>query len=247
MSELLVERLAERAASSDGAPAVLRVRFDAPRRRNAINADTTRTLLKTLLDEPEAIVVLGSTTPGIFSAGADLTVDAATRARISDDLYACYELMITRPGPVLAVVEGSAVGGGAQLTTAADLRFASPAARWRWVGPGHGLAVGAWILPDLVGRSRALDLTLSARWVDADRALAIGLVSDVDDDPWSTALRVVDTLLAGDPAAVARVKQVATRPHLLAALAQERRRNREEWTGWAPTAREAAAEGRGSR
>ena len=223
-----------------------RILLDAPGRRNALGPAAVDRLLELVAGEPEDLVVLGSSTPGIFSAGADLTLDDATRARLSDRLYELYDALLRRPGPVVAVVEGPAVGGGAQLTTAADLRVASPAARWRWAGPGHGLAVGAWIVPDLLGRGRGLDLTMTGRWLPAEEALAAGFVTAVTDDPWQAALDLAGRLARADRSALARVKQIATSEGLLGRLAEERRRNRESWNGAAPGPREAAAEHRGS-
>ncbi len=237
MDELTVEPLERLRPGLPGR----RILLDAPRRRNALTPATVDRLHELLAADPDDPVVLGSTSPDVFSAGADLSVDDATRARLSDRLYEVYEQMVRRPGPVVAVVEGPAVGGGAQLTTAADLRVASPAARWRWAGPGHGLAVGAWIVPELVGRARGLDLTMSGRWLAADEALAAGLVTTVTDDPWTATAELLDRLAQADAAALARVKQVATRQGLLDRLAEERRLNRESWTGAAPTPREAAA------
>lgn len=219
--------------------APLRVRIDAPARRNALTLATVQHLHRLLDEEPTRTVLLGSTTTGIFCAGADLDVDDATRARLSDELYACYLQMVTRPGIVIAVVDGAAVGGGAQLSTAADLRTASSAARWRWVGPGHGLAVGAWILPSLVGRARALDLMLTSRWLHVDEAVCAGLVSRVDDDPWSAAARIASNLAEADADAVARVKRIATTGILLDRLRAEREQNRASWSGAAPSPRDA--------
>jgi enoyl-CoA hydratase/carnithine racemase len=227
---------------SPGTPG-LRVLLDAPARRNALTLPAVDRLRELLDAEPEHPLVLGSTTPGIFSAGADLTLDDGTRARLSDRLYEVYEVMVRRPGPVIAVVEGAAVGGGAQLTTAADLRVATPAARWRWAGPGHGLAVGAWIVPELLGRARGLDLALTGRWLSADEALAAGLVTAVTEDPWGVTSQLLGRLARGDRAALGRVKQVATSGDLLDRLALERRGNR-DWSGTAPEPREAAAEHR---
>jgi len=222
-------------------------RLDAPRHRNALSLATVEHLQRVLADDPVSTVLLGSTTPGIFSAGADLRADDQTRARLSDQLYACYELMVSRPGLVIAVVDGPAVGGGAQLTAAADLRIASTAACWRWVGPRHGLAVGAWILPELVGRSLALNLTLTGRWLPAQEAVRAGFISGLAEDPWEAALDTAQALAEADPSALTAVKRLATRPGLLRQLMEERRRNRDTWTGRAPSARAAAEEARRSR
>jgi enoyl-CoA hydratase len=242
MSDLRLEPL----EGPDGADIGVRLLLDAARRRNALTLETVERLYAALQEDPERTVLLGSTTPDIFSAGADLQVDDATRVRLSDRLYACYESMVTRPGIVIAVVEGPAVGGGAQLATAADLRVCSPGARWRWVGPGYGLAVGAWILPDLVGRGRALDLTLTGRWLDAEEAAATGMVARVTTEPWVVGAGLAATLAGVDPAALARVKSISTHPGLLERLRDERTRNKESWSGSAPTARAAAEEGRRS-
>lgn len=229
MSDLRIEPLS---ATSRHRARVLRL--DAPQRRNALTPATVKHLLAELHEEPDEVLVLGSSTAGVFCAGADLSVEDAARASLSDELYACYELMVTRPGPVLAVVEGAAVGGGAQLSAAADLRIASPSARWRWVGPGHGLAVGGWVLPELVGRSRALELTMTGRWLDAAEAAAAGFARVVDD-PWAEVATVLDALAPVQPAALARLKRIATHGPLLQRLRAERSENFAAWTGAVPS------------
>lgn len=210
------------------------VRLTRPNRRNALDLATVEALLEAMRADPQQPVVLGSATPGIFCAGADLGVSAEERAEASDRLYECYEVMVRRPGLVVAVVDGAAVGGGAQLTTAADVRIAGPNARWRWVGPAHGLAVGAWILPDLLGRSRALDLALTGRWLELEEARQSGFVHRVVADPWVAATELLDQLARAHPDALGRVKEIATRPETLRALTRERRQNREAWDGRAP-------------
>lgn len=227
MSDLQVDRPGELGGA-------VRVCFNRPARRNALTYDVVEQLDALLRDDRRSTVVLGSTTAGIFSAGADLDTDDETRTRLSDLLYACYEHLVTRDGVVIAVVDGAAVGGGAQLCAAADLRIASQRARWRWVGPGHGLAVGSWILPDLLGRSYALDLTLTSRWLGADEGVRAGFVSRLEDDPWQRTAKIARGFADADADALARVKQISTRPHLLEALRAERERNRAAWSGRAP-------------
>ncbi len=243
MSDLRVDQPVYEASNNGGA---LRVRIDAPARRNALTLGTVEHLHAVLTEYPAATLLLGSTTSDIFSAGADLDVDDESRARLSDLLYACYERIITRPGIVIAVVEGAAVGGGAQLTAAADVRTISAGARWRWVGPGHGLAVGAWILPSLLGRSRGLDLTLTSRWLGAEEAVAGGFAARIDDDPWQRAHVLAAATERMDTDALTRIKQVATSPGLLERLAYEREQNRASWSGGAPSARAASRDGRQS-
>jgi enoyl-CoA hydratase/carnithine racemase len=201
-----------------------------PERRNALDVELARALRDALGQDRAAPVVLGSADPRVFCAGADLTIPDADRATVSDLLYECYEIMITRPGPVIAVVAGPAVGGGAQLAAAADLRIAGPAARLRWAGPaGRGLAVGAWVLTDLVGRGRAMELALTGRWVQAGEALAMGLVNRVEDDPGQVAAGVAAELAAQGPGVSAKVKSVTAAGGLLDRLHAERRVNRSAW------------------
>jgi len=201
-----------------------------PERRNALDVALARALRDALGQDQATPVVLGSTDPRVFCAGADLTIPDAGRATVSDLLYECYEIMITRPGPVIAMVAGPAVGGGAQLAAAADLRIAGPGARLRWTGPaGRGLAVGAWVLADLVGRGTAMELALTGRWVEAGEALALGLVNRVEDDPGQAAAAIAGELAAQDPGISAKVKSITAAGGLLDRLHAERRANRSAW------------------
>ena len=203
-----------------------RLRLARPERRNALDVDLMVAVRDAIAAEPETPVLLGSADPQVFCAGADLTISDSERSIVSDLIYDCCETMITRPGPVISVITGAAVGGGAQLAAASDLRIAGPGARLRWigppgtgqgvgpgtgqgvgpgpgqgVGPGPGLAVGAWLLPDLVGRGAAMDVVLTGRWVEAAEALALGLVNRVSDDPERDAEQIAADLAARGAAA----------------------------------------------
>jgi enoyl-CoA hydratase/carnithine racemase len=176
--------------------------------------------------------VLGSSEPGSFSGGADLDLEDGERAELSDQLYRLYQRMLLSPAPIVAAIEGAAVGGGAQLALACDIRIGSPSARLRFVGPGHGLAIGSWGLPSLVGRGRAIELCLSMRPVDAEEALKLGLLDRVEEDPSAAALELATGFLELDADAVTRVKSVVrTASGVLAALEEERRGNLESWSG----------------
>jgi enoyl-CoA hydratase/carnithine racemase len=207
-----------------------RLLLAAPQRHNPLTPGLARALRDAFAVDPAEPVVLGSTDPAVFCAGADMTIEEAERAQVSALLYECLEIMITRPGPVIAAVGGPAVAGGAQLATAADLRIAGPAARFRWIGPpGRGLAVGAWVLPDLVGRGRAAELAMTGRWVDAAEALTLGLVNRVEPDPLPAAEQLAATLAAGSSGALARVKMIMTANGLLGRLHAEQDANLAAW------------------
>lgn len=211
---------------------VTRIRLHRPAARNAINPPMLQGLHDAFLAVREGAIVLSSSTAAAFCAGADLRLGDVERAALSDGLYALYATMLESPVPIVAALRGAAVGGGAQLALAADLRLAAPDAWLRFPGPGHGLAVGAWGLPGLVGRGRALDLCWTMRRVDALTAQRDGLVDRVEEDVDEAAVALAIQLAALDASAVARVKRVvAVAAGLHAALAEEREGNRRAWSG----------------
>ena len=206
------------------------LRLARPERRNALDPGLLAAIRDALAAEPGTPAVLGSTDPRVFCAGADLTISDAERAVVSDLVYDACETIVTRPGPVIAVITGAAVGGGAQLAAAADLRIAGPGARLRWIGPpGLDLAVGAWLLPDLAGRGAALDLVLTGRWVQAAEALALGLVNRVTEDPERAAGQLAADLAARGAKGEAGAKAVMAAGGLLDRLRAEREVNRAAW------------------
>ena len=90
------------------------------------------------------------------------------------------------PQPVIAAVNGPAIGGGLCLSLACDLRLAAPAAYFRAAGINNGLTASelglSFLLPRAVGSTRAADMMLTGRDVAAEEAERIGLVSSVHDD-----------------------------------------------------------------
>ncbi len=208
------------------------LRLSRPERRNALDVGLLRAVTDSLAAEPEVPVLLGSADPRVFCSGADLTITDAERAAVSDLVYDCCETIVTRPGPVIAVLTGPAVGGGAQLAAACDLRIAGPAARLRWTGPpGVNLTVGAWLLPNLVGRATAMDLVLTGRWLEAPEALALGLVNQVCGDPERVAEGIAADLAGrGTGAGESGIKAVMAAGGLLDRLRAERSANRSAWT-----------------
>jgi enoyl-CoA hydratase/carnithine racemase len=219
--------------------------LDRPEVRNAIDLDVVDAMAAAVAEvarecspagPPNAprtrAVIIGSVAPGMFCAGADLAISDAERAEVSDRLYALYDALIALPVPVIAAVDGAAVGGGAQLVLAADVRYGSERARLKFAGPAHGLAVGLWALPSVVGRGQALDAVLLQRFVEAGEAVACGLLARVVADPAGEAMRVAEATGRLDAGAVARAKRLAVDGERLAdRLAAERSGNAAVFTG----------------
>jgi enoyl-CoA hydratase len=178
-------------------PAVALVTLNRPERMNAMAFDVMIPLKETLealsRDNDVRVVVLTGAGRG-FCSGADqedsgvlphvegLTpVTMALRAmRLLDDVMLALRDMHQ---PVIAAVNGAAIGGGFCLALATDIRVAAEGAYFRAAGINNGLTASelglSYLLPRAVGSSRAFDIMLSGRDVDAAEAGRIGLVSEV--------------------------------------------------------------------
>ena len=96
--------------------------------------------------------------------------------------------------PVIAAINGAAIGGGLCLALACDLRIAAPAAYFRAAGINNGLTASelglSFLLPRAVGSTRAAELMLTGRDMQADEAERVGLVSAVHDDVVAAAVEI---------------------------------------------------------
>jgi 2-(1,2-epoxy-1,2-dihydrophenyl)acetyl-CoA isomerase len=169
----------------------------------------------------EAVRVLVVTgVPGSFCAGIDLA-DLAGRAP-SDrgradgdgDGGGGIPLLMGCPKPVVAAVDGMAVGMGAEFATQADVRVVSTRARFRWNFVHRGLVsdtgAGTWLLPRQIGLGPALRLLYTGEDLDAERALALGFATEVvePEDVPAAAARLASTIAAASPFALARTKRL---------------------------------------
>ncbi|HEY2193371.1 MAG TPA: crotonase/enoyl-CoA hydratase family protein [Actinomycetospora sp.] len=241
---------------------VTTVTIDRPERRNAVDGPTAAALADAFrafgADDGAAVAVLHGA-GGTFCAGADLTAFATERRNRTepdgDGPLGPTRLRLSKP--VIAAVAGHAVAGGLELACWCDLRVADETAVFgvfcrRW---GVPLIDGGTVrLPRLIGTSRAMDLVLTGRAVDAAEALDMGLANRVV--PAGEALAAAQAL-AGELAAFPQVCLRSDRASVLdaegldepAALASEFAHGRAalETETQAGAARFAAGAGRGGR
>jgi enoyl-CoA hydratase len=201
---------------------VATITLNRPDKLNALNADLLRELTAAFAalaeKTPRAVVVTGA--GKAFSAGVDIgelsamsTVEAKRRADLGHALGA---LMESLPCPVIAAVNGFALGGGCELALACDFMYAADTAKFGQpevnlgVIPGFG---GTQRLARRVGIARARELVYTGEIIGADKALAIGLVNAVvPKDELSTRVRAVaDAIASKGPLAIAQAKRAMLR------------------------------------
>lgn len=168
---------------------VLTLTLNRPDKLNALNRDTLihlHTILQQAKRDTQVRGLLITGTGKAFCAGADIQ-ELATCDALSGYDFAClgqtvFETLETLGKPSIALVNGLALGGGAELIQAATMRFAATNAKFGQpeiklnIMPGFG---GTQRLARLIGKGRALDLCLTGRMIDAATALSWGLVSEV--------------------------------------------------------------------
>ncbi|HYN30727.1 MAG TPA: crotonase/enoyl-CoA hydratase family protein [Dermatophilaceae bacterium] len=118
------------------------------------------------------------------------------------------------PVPVLAAVHGHCYGGGLQVALAADFRITTPDARWSVMEARWGLVPdmsGARALAQLVGIDVAKRLTMTAEVVSGEEAVRLGLATEVAEDPYAAADRLVAALRERSPDSVAATKRLFER------------------------------------
>jgi enoyl-CoA hydratase/carnithine racemase len=196
------------------------VTIERPDKRNAMSLDVFDGLGDAARradadDDAGAVLVRGR--DGVFSAGIDVSVlggqteDGITLEFI-DRLQAAFTAFEECDKPTVAAIEGYCFGAGLQLALACHVRAVAPEAQLSLMEVRWGLVPdlgGTWRLPRLVGQGRATEMALTARRVDTDEALAMGLaeVALPDADPQAAALEYTAKLAAG-PGAVRRVPRL---------------------------------------
>jgi len=208
-----------------------------PDKRNALNATVRRELVEALdgwrHDDAVRVVVITGAGEKAFIAGADIA-EFAERTPVEQRAALTgrriYEEIAAFPKPVIAMINGYALGGGCEVALACDLRIAARSARLGQpeiklgLIPGGG---GTQRLPRLVGFGRAMRMVLTGEIVDATEAERIGLVDAVFDDAEleSGTFAMAQTIAANSPVALELAKtavRAALETPLSAGLGHER-------------------------
>lgn len=160
--------------------------LDRPSKHNALD--------QTMVDEVDAVLtearrrpcvlIVHSTTPGVFAAGADI---AELRDRDADAALLAinaglFERLEAHRWPTIALIDGPALGGGCELALACDFRIATRNAVFAQPEPSLGIIAGAganWRLPQVAGLPTARRMLFAGARLDAAEALATGLVDEV--------------------------------------------------------------------
>lgn len=200
---------------------VVTVTLNNPRRKNAIGAvmfAELRAVFRRLTEQPAHRVVVITGAGDAFCSGADLsgTADSAERLHTLHHMRNIGETVLALAQlqqPVVAKVNGDAMGAGMNLALGCDLIYASDRARFSQIFAKRGLSVdfgGSWLLPRLVGVHKAKELALLADIIDAREAERIGVVNRVvaHDDLDAYVDDIAARIAAGPPIALGMTKRL---------------------------------------
>ncbi len=194
------------------------VTVNRPEKMNALNIQTRRELLDAFeelrSDESVRVAVITGAGDKAFIAGADIGDFAGKTALEQREIMRssrAFDLMEEFPKPVIAMINGYALGGGCELAMACDIRIASSIAKFGQpeiklgIMPGGG---GTQRLPRLVGEGKAMELILTGDIIDAEEAMRLGLVNHVvpPDQLEARTLEVAKKIAAMSPVALSLIK-----------------------------------------
>ncbi len=201
------------------ADGVALVTIDRPERRNALDDPLLLEGLPGAFEDlgadrdVKAIVLTGS--GGAFCAGADLEcsgLDQPSPAASQEFMHRSHSTVMNirkARQPVIAAIEGAAVGAGFGLAAACDVRIAGPTAVFiapflkLGLPPDYG---SSYLLPRIIGADAALEIFLSCRKVGVEEAADLGIVTKIAEDPLAEALALAEVVAAAPAGAVAETK-----------------------------------------
>ena len=198
------------------------ITIDKPARRNALDDEMRDAFYAAIAaagadDKVRCVILTGA--GGVFSSGRDLrdlqNRPPEQRGRTGENIGEAGLWHLTAcPKPVIAAVDGAAVGWGVEISSHCDVRIASTRARFGWVFVHRGLvtdtAAGTWVLPRLIGLAEAARLLYSGEMIDAAEALRIGYVQAVvpPEDLMTAARAEAVRFTKGSPFAMRRIKRL---------------------------------------
>ncbi len=205
-------------------PGVVLARMNRPDRLNAITFEMFDEFIELQQEvdaDPDARVLVITGVGRAFSAGLDLDEAATLPGMTPIEMLKGQEVWAKSVAgfrlmrkPVIAAVNGAAAGAGMGIALAADIRLASTTAKFNAAFIRIGLTGGdvgtSWLLPRLVGLGRAYEILLTGRFVEAEEALRIGMVTEVTepDELLARALAVAATICGNSPIGIELTKQV---------------------------------------
>jgi methylglutaconyl-CoA hydratase len=199
---------------------VLRVTLARPERRNAFDATLIAALADAFAAVGDARCVVLAGEGKSFCAGADVewqraSIDLSFDENVEDAmrLYRMLAAVDACPAPVVARVQGHALGGGSGLVACCDIAIAAPDAVFGYSEVRLGIipaVISPFVLPR-IGAGAARRYFLTGERFDAETALRIGLVHEVAEDLDGGVAAVVEALLQGGPDAVRAAKQLVRR------------------------------------
>lgn len=206
---------------------VVTLTMSQPEQRNPLTGNTAVAELLAAVDrmaaDPSVRAVILTGAGPAFSAGGDIrrmkeqSFGDVDGMRIREDYRAGIQrlplALFNLEVPVIAAINGAAVGAGLDLACMCDLRIASEKARFAESFVKMGIVAGdggAWLLPRVIGLSRAAELSFTGRMIDAPTALAWNLVSQVvpHEELLAAANRLADEIAANPPQAVRMTKRL---------------------------------------
>lgn len=198
------------------------LKIDRPEKRGAMTYVMLRTFIDTVrqVSEDDGIrVLIVAGTEGSFCAGTDLA-DLATKPGETRGVRGqahegdVWWPLVSCPKPVIGAIDGYAVGMGAEFSSQCDIRLITPRARFAWNFAHRGLVpdtgAGSWLLPRIIGPSRALRLLYSGAFLEAEEAQAIGYANAVvaPEDLLDAARAEARRYLASSPFSIRRMKEL---------------------------------------
>jgi enoyl-CoA hydratase len=201
------------------APHIRRLTLDDPATRNALGLEMRTALvnaLRSAASDRNCRVVIVTGTGKVFASGSDIRMLQASTPQdvVRAEIRALWEALTAFPKPLVAALNGHALGGGLELALCADIILAARGVKLGNPEPKLGIMPGGGATQRLVrslGWHRAMRLLLTAEPVVAETAEAWGLVAEVcdADDLPARSVAVAETIAALPPTALAEIKRVA--------------------------------------